>query len=481
MRAIVAGGGVAGLTAALVLARSGHAVTLVERDPLDASQDWESAMTWERGGIPHFHQPHAFLPRGRNLLRNILPDVYDALLAAGAEELHVARKAPGGARAEDADLVYLGVRRELIEWALRRAVLRERSVIVRAGSAITGLVLSDGTRRRVRGVRLGDATLTGDLVVDAMGRRSKTGAWLAELGVPAPDVEVSETDLVYYSRFFQIQDGQRFPDGPWLLGPRGDLGYGAFTTFVCDNRTFAVALAIPTWDRELRALRHAGAFLAACQSFPSLAPLVDPVLSRPITAVLPMGSLQNTLRSYARDGEPIVDGLFPVADAYCHTNPVFALGLSMALVHALALARALDESPDPHAQMLAYLDATHAETAERFRLARDTDDARTRLWRGERVDFTRRTGSYPLFALVAGGAVAMHDADVFRRVVRRGAFLERTSVLDDDAALQERIETRFAAIMAAGPAPRPGPSRDDLLAIVDAAIAPGSRISAIPS
>lgn len=481
MRAIVAGGGVAGLTAALVLARSGHTVTLVERDRMDAGDDWESAMAWERGGVPHFHQPHTFLPRGRNLLRNFLPDVYDALLAAGAEELHIARKAPGGARPEDADLVYLGVRRELIEWALRRAALRERSVVVRGGSTVTGLVVDDGLRRRVRGVRVGDETLVGDLVVDAMGRRSRTGAWLAELGAAQPDVESSETGLVYYSRFFQLHDGLPFPEGPWLLGPRGDLGYAAFTTFVCDNRTFAIALAIPAWDHELRALRHEGAFLAACRAMPPLAPMVDLALARAITPVLPMGSLQNTLRTYLRDGEPLVDGLFPVADAYCHTNPTFALGLSMALVHSLALARALDESPEPRLQTIAYFESTYAEAAERFRLARDSDDARTRTWRGERLDVAHRSGSYPLFALVAGGAVAARDPEVFRRITRRNAFLERTSVLDHDVALQERIEAQFAAMMSAGPPRRPGPSRDDLLALLDTVIAPDSRITAIPS
>lgn len=481
MRAIVAGGGVAGLTAALVLARSGHAVTLVERDPLEASDAWESAMAWERPGIPHFHQPHAFLPRGRNLLRNILPDVYDALLAAGAEELDVARKAPGGARPDDADLVYLGVRRELIEWALRRAVLRERGIVVRAGSAITGLVVDGSTQRRVRGVRLGDTTVVGDIVVDAMGRRSRAGAWLAELGGASPAVESSETDLLYYSRFFQIHHGLRFPEGPWLLGPRGDLGYAAFTTFVGDNRTFAIALAVPTWDRELRALRHDGAFMTVCRAIPALAPLVDASLARPITPVLPMGSLQNTLRTYAPDGEPVVSGLFPVADAYCHTNPMFALGLSMALVHALALARALDESPDPRAQTISYLDATHAEAAERFRLARDTDDARSRMWRGERLDVARRTGSYPLFLLVAGGAVSTRDADVFHRIARRNGFLDRTSTVDDDQLLQKRIETQFAAMLADAPPAPPRPSRDDLLALVDSAIAPGSMITAIPS
>lgn len=38
-----------------------------------------------------------------------------------------------------------------------------------------------------------------------------------------------------------------------LGGPRGEIGYLAFAVFVEDNRTFALILSIPPWDRELRA------------------------------------------------------------------------------------------------------------------------------------------------------------------------------------------------------------------------------------
>ena len=56
-------------------------------------------------------------------LREVLPDVYDTLLAAGAFEHDVSRNAPRGSTVEDRDLIYLRVRREVIEWALRNAVL----------------------------------------------------------------------------------------------------------------------------------------------------------------------------------------------------------------------------------------------------------------------------------------------------------------------------------------------------------------------
>lgn len=114
----------AGLSAALMIARNNHDVVLVERDPVSPSEQPFAAFNWPRKGIAHFQQPHAFLPRGRVEMRRHLPDVYSALIAAGAAEVEVWRKLPGGRiTAEDRDIVYLSVRRPLIEAALRNAVL----------------------------------------------------------------------------------------------------------------------------------------------------------------------------------------------------------------------------------------------------------------------------------------------------------------------------------------------------------------------
>jgi 2-polyprenyl-6-methoxyphenol hydroxylase-like FAD-dependent oxidoreductase len=117
MRFAVAGGGVAGLAAALAVARAGHEAVVVERDAVDPDGSPEQAFDAPRKGIPHFQQPHAFLPRGRKVLREMAPDVIDDLLAAGAEEQDVAEKLRSPREPGDEDLVYLWVRRPVIEWA----------------------------------------------------------------------------------------------------------------------------------------------------------------------------------------------------------------------------------------------------------------------------------------------------------------------------------------------------------------------------
>jgi len=227
---IVVGAGAAGLSAALVLARDGHRVVLLERDDMVCGEPG-AAPGWERRGIPHFHQPHAFIPRGRKEMRIAFADVFQALLDAGAWDLDLRPKLRGPQTPDDEDLAYFAARRPLIEWALRRAVIAEPAVQIRALVHVTGLIGSRADRPRIGGVATSEGPVEGDLVVDAMGRRSPMPGWVEELGGRPWAVRSSDCGIIYYSRYYHARDGVTLPDGPWLPTPRADLGYGLFRAF----------------------------------------------------------------------------------------------------------------------------------------------------------------------------------------------------------------------------------------------------------
>jgi 2-polyprenyl-6-methoxyphenol hydroxylase-like FAD-dependent oxidoreductase len=312
----------------------------------------------------------------------------------------------------------------VFERALRGAVDAEDNVELRAKTRVVAL-LADGARSngdlRVTGLRTdGDEEIHVDLVVDTLGRTSSVGSWLETLGARPILERRSECGLLYYSRHFRFRDDVEMPRVPSLLrGPRGEIGYMAFSLFVEDNRTFAPALMIPPWDRELRALKSEDAYMAAALSMPPLVPWVHPDQSEPITPVLPMGSLQNLHRSVVVDGEPVAVGIQPIGDALCHTNPTFAYGASLSIHHGFTLARVASRSDDPKAIAIAFDAAVGADAGARFDAVSAEDRDRLRLWGGEPIDVREPGDSIALLLRVTAYPAAAKDPELFRAVARR--------------------------------------------------------------
>ena len=204
-RIVVIGAGVGGLGTALCAARTGHSVTVVERDDTPLPADPHGAFEWDRRGAPQVRHSHAFLARLRNQLRDRHPDVLAALLAAGATEMRFTEMAPEGMditpEPGDEDLVGIAVRRTTFEWVLRRLASAEGDVELVHGTAAEALrtvrdPLGPGTPR-VIGVELADgSTVDADLVVVGIGVIPNTG-WLESSGLALDNgVLCDETTLV---------------------------------------------------------------------------------------------------------------------------------------------------------------------------------------------------------------------------------------------------------------------------------------------
>ena len=348
MQVVVIGGSAAGQFAALLLARAGHTVVLLDREDVSPAIDVEAAAKAAfRPTAPHVVQPHALLPRCRLLLRQHLPDVYDALLAAGAVEAPLAVATPPGvhldARTGDDDYTAVATRRSTFDLVLRRAVTDQAGIVCRFGTRVRGLLADAGAPPRVRGVRIDAGAFDADLVVDATGRRTRIDSWLSEIGAAPTQLVSAECGLCYRSRHYRVRPGHDLPGHP---ATRLLLALDEFTTGLwnCDNGTALIALAPLVEDHRFRGVDDGDVFDAVVATVPAYRPWLDCL--EPVSDVFVMAGLHNTWRRLVVDGEVRATGLALVGDSRCTTNPTFGRGLPLALIEAVDLVSSIQTCGD---------------------------------------------------------------------------------------------------------------------------------------
>ena len=465
MHIVVVGGGICGLGTALLLARDGHDVTVLERDsdpPPDSPQAaWDS---WRRKGVAQFRQPHNFMPGLRLLLEAELPDVQTALREAGASRLDFVNPLPPflpdqSPKPIDANLWTYTARRPAGEWVFAHAARSEPRVTVRRGVAAAGLLTGPSASagiQHVLGVRTTDGEeLRADLVVDAMGRGSRAPEWLAEIGARRPYEEQEDCGFTYYTRYFAGPEPQRI--GPVFM----PLGTMSILTLPGDNGTWSVTLMTASGDLPLKGLRDGEKWMRTVRACPLQAHWVD---GAPITDVLAMSGVVDRYRRFVVDDVPVATGFVAVADAWACTNPSAGRGLTVGFMHALRLRNVLREAgADPRALVERLHAVTEEEVTPWYHSQIAVDRARFAEMEALRAgrepsapsdELARSLGS--LFGSIAA------DAVLFR------AALEYVGTITPIQEILRRPEVMDAMRAAAGSPPlaMPGPDRAELLALV---------------
>jgi 2-polyprenyl-6-methoxyphenol hydroxylase-like FAD-dependent oxidoreductase len=381
---------IAGGSAALLLARAGHDVVVLERDRLQPAADVESAAKVAfRPSAPQIVQPHLIMARCRQLLIERLPDVYSGLLAAGVAEAPLRTQMPDtladtAPRPGDEDLMPVMTRRSTVDWVLGRAVAAEPGVEVRYGVKVTGLLCATGRAAganppHVTGLRTDQGELPADLVVDATGRRSPVDDWLARIGARPTATWFAECGIAYYSRHYRVRQAAELPGLPVT---RAVTALDEFLAgkWGADSGAVQLVVAPLAADRRFRPARDPGIFTAVLRTVPAYAAWLD--VMDPITDVFPMGGLHNTLRRLVADGTPVATGLLAIGDSVCTTNPTLGRGLALALTGAADLADTLGaHGGDPAGQALALDRLVAAHVAPFYQDQAAIDAARLAMMR----------------------------------------------------------------------------------------------------
>jgi 2-polyprenyl-6-methoxyphenol hydroxylase-like FAD-dependent oxidoreductase len=341
--ALVIGSGIAGLTAAHMLAKHFARVTIVERDRLPEGAEY-------RHGVPQARHAHALTVRGLQNLEAMFPGLVAELVEAGARQFNVGNQLEinvfGSWRtpAFESALVATAASRPLLESTIYRRVAANPQVQIVQEHEVTGLRVN-AAHTQVTGVRLrsradkaaAEFELSADLVVDASGRNSHAPEWLASLGYPTAQESTVNANPGYASRVYQrpahtseswevmymMPEAPHQPRGAIILPMEGNRWQVTLTGMDGDH---------PPTDAE--------GFLAFARSLPSPRFYEALVAAEPLTAPVGFRKAENRLRHYHKLPR-YLEGFLLCGDAVYALNPVYGQGMTVATLGAQALDRVI--------------------------------------------------------------------------------------------------------------------------------------------
>ena len=326
-RAVVLGGGIAGLTAAGVLASHFEQVTILERDRYAAEPS-------VRPHAPQGAHVHILLAGGLFTLTRLVPQLPTWLDEMGLPEgdlTHNMRVASGGAWLAKvrSGVPFRACTRPMLEHLLVRDVEARANVELWTDCTLTGLGAVPGA---LEYTREGETQrLRADLIVDASGRSSRAPKWLVAAGAAPAAEEIVDAGVVYTSCTFEVAapfaddwtllaTSPRVPDDP-LVGALMRVGERrVLAALVCYGRP-KPPTSVEAFVDQMRKV-----------SVPEPWQILRD--ATPVTDVVSFSGTRNRLRRFDAPGTT-VERCVVIGDALCSLNPRYGQGMTVAALGAV--------------------------------------------------------------------------------------------------------------------------------------------------
>ena len=341
-RVVVIGGGLAGLSAVRVAAQYYASVTLVERDEAAGVNDF-------RSGVPQARHTHNLLPEGLEILEQLFPGITSEMILAGAVPATTDQQYVYSEKTDRTPVspnrsghsVYAS--RPLVEALLYQRISSRSDVQVLKGWEAAGLE-TDVRKEKVTGVHLRrrgeEMTVPADIVLDTSGRNSKASRWLADAGLEPPRETRVDAFTGYASRIYQKPDGFHAAWKMLYIPPATPhQSRGGIILPLEGNRWHVTLLGMakdyPPTDDD--------GFLEFAKSLPTdeLSNAISK--AEPLTRPSGYRLTQNRKMHYERLPR-YIDGLLVAGDAVMSLNPVYAQGMTKALMEVQVLEQTLAEN-----------------------------------------------------------------------------------------------------------------------------------------
>ncbi|SFS88760.1 FAD-dependent oxidoreductase [Marininema halotolerans] len=351
-RAVIIGGGIAGLYTAKVLSEFYREVLLIDKDKFPNNPA-------HRKGTPQAFHPHRFTQRGKVITDRLFPGFEKDLLAQGGlSSLHrkMHHMNPYGSMEAKFPRDDVKFSRAVLEWVIREHVKTLSNVRLLPETDGVGLLTNDDQTRvtgvsvRRRDGRGEGEPIAADLVVDTSGRSSKLAAWLKDGGYDVPKPDLLKVNLGYSTRRYRVPDDQVALIKEWdTINISGHVMPNCFTgvlSFI-ENQVVEVALYKPGGVYPPTDIKG---YEEALSQLPS--PLIASILQNLEPLTPPRAYRVPYLHRYQFSKmERWPKGLLVLGDAYCIFDPIFGQGMTVAAMEAEVLASCLREQQlHPHPQ-----------------------------------------------------------------------------------------------------------------------------------
>ncbi|MED0587422.1 FAD-dependent oxidoreductase [Bacillus subtilis] len=349
-KAIVIGGGIAGLLTARVLSDHYEEVMIVERDELPQEPSI-------RPGTPQSFHPHRILSRGNMIMERFFPGYVDDLLNKGAPSTQnekIILFTPYGSLEMVTPEKIASSSRALLEWTFRKRVQKISNVRFLSKLEVIGLQTSDnqsqvtGVHIKERSGQKQERTVAVDLVVDTSGRFSKIIKWLEAMELEVPQPERLKVSLGYSTRYYHVPPHVKEKWGGVISEAQPTKGIGTGMLGYIEENMAQTLL-----------------FSAGGVHYPSTNPeeyekelqtLATPIIAEVVKELEPIGAPRGyrtpeSVRQHFEQMEDWPSGLLVLGDALCNFDPIYGQGMTLAAIEAEMLDICLSEqrhTPQPN-------------------------------------------------------------------------------------------------------------------------------------